>query len=68
MVTDYADEQAVLLYPGEWVAVSGGQVIAHGPDFFEVAREACMKADDVSIDRAPDPEAPLWQPVDRPRA
>jgi hypothetical protein len=49
------------LYPGEWIALSGGHVIAHGRDFDEVARRACRKALDIAFERLPDPRAPLWQ-------
>ena len=58
------------LYPGEWIAVSQGTVIAHGHDFCEVAQEACDKATDISFDHVPDPRAPLWQaatPIEPPR-
>ena len=51
----------ILRYPGEWIAISRGQVIAHGRDFEEVAREACRKAVDIAIERIPDPRVPLWQ-------
>ena len=64
-------ENYVQLYPGEWVAISSGHVIAHGLDFREVAQEAYLKALDISFDHVPDPQAPIWQaeaPVEPPRS
>ena len=50
------------LRPGEWAAVAGDRVIAHGHDLHEVAQEACRKASDIEFQRVPDPQAPTWQP------
>jgi len=66
MGSDHIDNQA-LRYPGEWVATAHGRVIAHGPDFAQVAQEACGKARDIAFEHIPDPGAPLWRPV-RPAA
>ncbi len=43
----------VCFAPGEWVATAGGQVIAHGFDFYQVAQEACGRADDIAFERIP---------------
>jgi len=49
------------LYPGEWVALAHGEVVAHGLDLHEVAQEACLKASDIAFERVPDPRAALWR-------
>jgi ABC-type cobalamin/Fe3+-siderophores transport system ATPase subunit len=60
MVPERHDE-LVRLYAGEWIAISQGQVVAHGLCFEQVAKEACKKALDISFQRIPDPRAPRWQ-------
>ena len=57
---DSAEDHA-RLFPGQWVAMSRGQIIAHGFNFSEVADEACKKAADISFERVPDPTVPLWR-------
>jgi hypothetical protein len=48
--------------PGEWIATAqGGEVVAHGFDLQEVAQEACRKTHDISFERVPLPQAPLWR-------
>ena len=48
------DETLLALYAGEWIATSQGRVIAHGTDFLQVAQEACAKATDIALRRAPE--------------
>jgi len=62
MGSNRTDSQA-LRYPCEWVATAGGQVVAHGFDFAQVAQEACGKASDIAFEHIPDPGAPLWRPA-----
>jgi hypothetical protein len=57
---DSAEDHACC-FPGQWVAISHGKIIAHGSDFSEVADEACKKAADITFERVPDPNAPLWR-------
>ncbi len=47
------DETLLALYAGEWIATSQGRIIAHGTDFLQVAQEACTKATDIALRRAP---------------
>lgn len=47
-------------FPGEWVALWRGRVVAHGYDFAEVAVEACRKAPDAVMAQLPD--LPAWRP------
>lgn len=53
-------EPALFFYPGEWVALWRGRVVAHGPDYMEVVLEACRRAPDAVIERLP--EVPSWEP------
>lgn len=48
------DETLLALYAGEWIATSQGRIVAHGPDFLRVAQEACARANDISLRRAPE--------------
>lgn len=52
------DESLLELYAGEWIATSQGKIIAHGTDFLEVAQEACSKASDFALRRAPQQTTP----------
>jgi len=53
-------------YPGEWVAISHGEIVAHGPDFDAVAQEACQKARDIVFELIPDTSTDLWRPLSSP--
>jgi hypothetical protein len=54
------DSPCPFFYPGEWIALWRGRVVAHGHDYFEVALEACRNAPDAVIERLP--ELPAWEP------
>jgi len=47
------DKNLLALYAGEWIATSQGKIIAHGTEFLQVAQEACSKASDFALRRAP---------------
>ena len=54
---------AAARYPGEWIAIAEGRIIAHGLDLHEVAEEACTKAHDIVFELVPDPGLRFPQPV-----
>ncbi|MBL7222521.1 MAG: hypothetical protein ISS72_01585 [Candidatus Brocadiae bacterium] len=60
------DDLMDYFYPGEWLAIWRGRVVAHGTNYLEVALEACRNAPDAVIERLP--ESPAWGPPRSPWA